>query len=556
MKRERNAYVLLTAVLLFACTDKPSSDNGRASAEADIAAALGVISRENIEAHLQFLAADERNGRLTGSPGYDESAKYVAEQFEAIGLEQGGSDGWLQPVPLISWLLDVEKSSVTVHKGKKDIDLTWGKDAIFYADRVRDSNKIRGEVVFAGFGVHAPELGYSDYENIDVSGKIVAFFSNAPASFSSTERAYYSSGRSKEMELMKRGAIGQIGLISRLAEEGYSWEDRTENLRAWPGASWISEAGEIADYHPELQGDALFNVDSAELLFENAPITFEEARDAAEQNRPLSSALGVEVTMRRGASHEHFQSPNVIGILRGSDPDLADEYVVYSTHLDHLGSDDSLDGDGIYNGMYDNALGVAVTIEVARALSSMSESPRRSIIFAAVTGEESGLLGSDFFAHYPTVPASSIVANVNIDMPLMLFPMDTVVGYGAQHSSLQEVTASEAIKEGFELTPDPYPEENYFRRSDQYSFVRQGIPSVYFAEGIGSSDATIDGRAVQVTFTNDHYHQPSDDLSRPIEWETMLRFARAGTRIGYRIAMDDERPTWNEGDFFGEKFGR
>jgi len=193
---------------------------------------------------------------------------------------------------------------------------------------------------------------------------------------------------------------------------------------------------------------------------------------------------------------------------------------------------------------------------MARALASLPVAPRRSIVFVAVTGEEHGLLGSDFFAKYPTVPSSAIVANVNIDMPMMLFPLDTAVGYGSEHSSLEGLTAAEAKKEGFELTPDPYPDEVYFIRSDQYSFVRQGIPAVYFAEGIGSSDPAVDGRAVQEEFFDVHYHHPSDDLSQPIEWETALRFARAGARIGYRIAMEDQRPTWNDGDFFGEKFGR
>jgi Zn-dependent M28 family amino/carboxypeptidase len=205
--------------------------------------------------------------------------------------------------------------------------------------------------------------------------------------------------------------------------------------------------------------------------------------------------------------------------------------------------------------MYDNAFGVSITIEMSRALASMLVPPRRSIMFVAVTGEEKGLLGSDYFAHYPTVPSSAIVASVNIDMPLFLFPMNTVVGYAAEHSSLEGLTASEAKKEGFELTPDPYPDEVYFIRSDQHSFVRQGIPSVYFAEGIGSSDPAVDGRAVQGEFFKVRYHHPSDDLSQPVDWETALRFTRAGARIGYRIAMEDQRPTWNDGDFFGDKFG-
>ncbi len=492
---------------------------------------------------------------MTGSRGYNESAQYVADKFAAMGLEPGGTEEWFQQVPFITRMLDVENSGVTLHKSTGDVDLEWAKDQIIYADRLRAENRIRGEVVFAGFGVHAPELGYSDFDEIDVSGKIVATFSGAPATFPSTERAYYSSGRTKAAELVRRGAIGQIGLMSRLAERLDPWENWTQNLGTQPGMSWIDESGKVADFHPELQGDAKFNRHSAEQLFEGSSLTFEEALNAAEEARPLSTALGIEVTMYCRAEHERITSPNVVGILRGRDPELANEYVVYSTHLDHLGTGAPVDGDSIYNGLYDNALGVAVTIEIARSFASLSVPPRRSIVFVAVTGEEEKLAGSDYFAHYPTVPSSAIIANINIDMPMFLFPMNTVTGYGAEHSSLEGLTTEEARKEGFEYIPDPFPDQVYFIRSDQYSFVRQGIPSVYLAEGIGSSDPAVDGRAVLDAFFAEHYHQPSDDLSQPIEWETALRFSRAGARIGYRIAMEDQRPTWNEGDFFGEKFG-
>ncbi len=552
----RLLIAMASVLLLFGCSKDANEipEQGRAAIGLDTA--LASISRDNIESSLNYLAADEREGRMTGSRGYDESAQYVAHQFAAMGLEPGGTDGWLQQVPLITRRIDIENSGVTLHKSTGDVDLEWKKDLIIFADRLRAENRIRAEVVFAGFGVHAPELGYSDFEGIDVSGKIVATFVGAPATFPSTERAHYSSGRTKAAELVRRGAIGEIGLMSRLEERLSSWEDYTQNLGTQPGLSWVDEGGEVADFHPELQGGALFNRPSAEQLFEGAPLTFEEALDVADEARPLSMALGVEVTMYRRAEHERITSPNVIGILRGSDPELSKEYVVYSTHLDHLGIGTPVEGDSIYNGMYDNALGVAVTLEIARALASLSVPPRRSIVFVAVTGEEHSLLGSDYFVHYPTVPSSAIVANVNIDMPLFLFPMNTVVGYGAEHSSLEGLTAAEAKKEGFELTPDPYPDEVYFIRSDQYSFVRQGIPAVYFAEGIGASDPAVDGRAVQEDFFNVHYHHSSDDLSQPIEWETALRFARAGVRIGYRIAMEEQRPTWNEGDFFGEKFGQ
>lgn len=548
-------HAIASVLLLFACSKDLNEMPENGNAETGLDHALATMSRENMRSPLSYLAADEREGRMTGSRGYDESAQYVADQFAAMGLEPGGTDGWLQPVLFITRMIDVENSGVILHKRSGDLDLEWEKDLIVYADSLRAENTIRAEVVFAGFGVHAPELGYSDYDGIDVRGKIVARFVGAPATFPSTERAHYSSGRTKAAELVSRGAIGEIGLMSRLEEKRSPWEEYTRNLGTQPDLSWIDESGDVADFHPELQGHAMFNRHSAEQLFDGSPLTLEAALDAADRARPSSMALGVEVTMYRRAEHGRITSPNVIGILRGSDPELSKEYVVYSTHLDHLGTGSPVEGDSIYNGMYDNALGVAVTLEIARALASLPAPPRRSIVFVAVTGEEHGLLGSDYFAHYPTVPSSAIVANVNIDMPLMLFPLDTVVGYGAEHSSLEGLTAAEAKKEGFELTPDPYPDEVYFIRSDQYSFVRQGIPAVYFAEGIGSSDPAVDGRAVQELFFDTHYHHPSDDLSRPIEWETTLRFARAGARIGYRIAMEEQRPTWNEGDFFGEKFG-
>ena len=556
MSEPYRSAALAAVLLIAACGNEAPESAADAVPETGLDQALSVISRERIQATANFLADDEREGRMTGTKGYDDAAQYVADQFAEIGLEPGGTDGWMQPIPFIARLLDVENSSVTVHRPDGNVALDYPDDMLVYADPLRPETSVRAEVVFAGFGVHAPEIGYSDYDGIDVNGKIVAIFRGAPADFPSTERAHYSSGRTKSEELVRRGAIGQIGLMSRLEEERSPWEDYTRNLGTQPDLSWINEDDEVADYHPEILGSAMFNVPTAEMLFADSPLSFEEARDAAAEARPASVALGIEVSMSRGSDHDRITSSNVVGVLRGSDPVLAVEYVVYTTHLDHLGIGEPVNGDSIYNGMYDNALGVAFTIEIARALKALPVAPRRSIIFVAVTGEEHGLLGSDYFAQNPTVPADAIVANVNIDMPMMLFPMNTVVGYGAQHSSLESLAAKAVAREGFEMEPDPYPDEVYFIRSDQYSFVRQGYPAIYHAEGIGAIDPSIDGQAMQQEFFGTHYHYPSDDLSQPIEWDTAMRFTRAGARIGYRIAMDDERPTWNEGDFFGEKFGR
>ena len=228
---------------------------------------------------------------------------------------------------------------------------------------------------------------------------------------------------------------------------------------------------------------------------------------------------------------------------------------MYTAHLDHVGvipDDDG--GDEIYNGMYDNAMGVALMLETARAFASAP--PRRSVMFIALTAEESGLLGSDFYVNNPTVPIDAIVTNINLDMPLFLYPLADLVAFGSQHSSLQAIAKTAAADEGFVFSPDPVPEERLFVRSDQYSFVQFGIPAMFLVPGFNSTDADIDSEALFRDHIKNHYHEPSDDMTRPVDWNSAVRFARAHTRIGYIVATTAERPTWNEGDFFGELFGR
>lgn len=549
--------------MVAACSPEPA-DSGATSVATDpmspaspLDAGLRAIERDGIEAHLRFLADDDMLGRMTGSPEYDKAAAYVAQHFESIGLQAGGEDGsWFQAVPMLARRIDVDSASVVFHQDGVEKTQRWKEDFVMGGDVVRPETSITAEVVFAGFGIHAPDMGYSDYEGIDVAGKIVAMFGGAPDTFPHNERAFYSSGLTKAEEAVARGALGVVGLRSRTDQRRYTWKRISENAGVRPGMSWINLSGEAANYFPELQGGATINVPPAEELFSRAPISFEDALDAADEGRPLSTPLGTEVTLARKTEHESITSPNVIGILRGSDPQLADEYVVFTAHLDHVGTGVPIDGDHIYNGMYDNAMGASILIETARAFATMPEPPRRSIIFIALTGEERGLVGSDYFAHYPTVPSDAIVANVNLDMPLLLYPVADIIAFGAEHSSLQEVIDMAIEAENFELTPDPMPEEVIFIRSDQYSFVKQGVPSVFLVPGFTSSDPDLDGEALWRGFLSTYYHQPSDDLTRPIDWPSAVRFARANVRIGYAIAGDAARPVWNEGDFFGDKFAR
>ncbi len=542
------ASAALVVLVLAACETRTPA------APPEIDLALASLEKASIEAHLEYLADDALEGRMTGEPGYDAAARYVAERFHEAGLEAGGDDAWYQQVPLISYRVDGNSTALVAHRDSGDVAFTYPGDYVTAGDKVRQANSVRAEVVFAGFGVHAPELGYSDYDGLDVEGKIVAILGKAPATFPHNERAYYSSSRTKAAEAVRRGAVGVIGLRSAYQEHTYPWERIRKQAGTRPSMTWVDIAGHAADYFPEIEMAVTISPDAATKLFEGTRISFTEARAAGEAGRVASTPLGFEVSMTRRTNHERITSPNVIGIVRGMDPELADEYVVYSAHLDHLGIGVPENGDAIYNGAYDNAMGVALLLETARAFSASP--PRRSVLFIAVTGEERGLLGSDYFANYPTVPTESLVANVNLDMPLFLYPLADVVAFGAEHSSLERIVERALAAEGLKLAEDPKPQETIFIRSDQFSFVRKGIPATFLVPGFDSADPTIDGASLEEDFRLNHYHRPSDDLNRPVHWESAVRFARANVRIGTIIGNADNRPTWNEGDFFGDRFAR
>ncbi len=547
MNTSRITGLLALALIFSGCTT--------ATNEISLDDAVNSIVSGGVKAHYEVLADDAMEGRMTGEPGYDKAADYVAGQFEALGLTPGGDAGsWYQQVTFQSYLIDTESAVMIVHRDGVDTELTYREDFGMFSDRVRGFTEVRAEVVYAGYGVHAPEFGYSDYDNVDVDGKIVAIFNGAPPVIEGTKRSYFSSARTKAREAVSRGAVGFVSLRSRRSVERFAWERWKKTMGTRPGLTWLSDNGDAAGFFAESRGSVIINEQVAADLFEGSPLSFEAARDAAEDSTPASTPLGLEVTLKTTTKHEQFTSPNVIGIVRGSDPVLSDEYVVYTAHLDHLGRSTEIDGDDLYNGAYDNAMGVALMIETARAFAE--KPPRRSVMFIALTGEERGLLGSDYFVNYPTVPAESLVANVNLDMPLFLHPLADLVAFGAEHSSLQATVADAVAVENFELSPDPMPEQNLFARSDQFSFVQGGIPAIFLVPGYKSLDPEVDGEALFNDHLKNHYHKPSDDLALPVVWSAAERFARANARIGYSVANDDNRPRWNEGDFYGEKYGR
>lgn len=527
-----------------------------ATASAAPAAAGDASVESGLQAHALFLADDALRGRETGTAEYEVAARYVAAELRQLGLEPAGVDGgFLQPVRFRRSTLDLDGARVTIHGAGGDEELAWKEDFLMGGDPGREEASVTAPVVFVGYGVSAPELGWDDFAGLDVEGKILLQFRGAPASFPHNERAYFSSGRTKQELAVEHGAVGVLTMSTRERLERVPWERVTRNAGR-PGLEWIDEDGSIQGYAPEIRGAATLGPAGARRLLAAAGRDYEALLEAEATGALASFELPVSVTLARRTGHEEVTASNVVARLPGSDPALAAEHVVYTAHLDHVGVGAEVDGDAIYNGLYDNAMGTAVLLQVARLFAEQPEAPRRSILFLAVAGEEKGLLGSDYFAHHPTVPIDSIVANVNLDMPLFLFPLAEVIAFGAEHSSLQEAVAAAARSVGWTLVEDPMPEETLFIRSDQYSFVRRGVPSVFVVTGHGSSDSEIDGRAVWREFLSERYHTPQDQPGGvSVHWPSAAAFTRMNHEIGRLVAEADDRPRWNDGDFFGELFG-
>ena len=517
--------------------------------------AMQGIRPDNIETHVRFLSHDLLEGRGTATRGHELAAKFMATQFESLGLEPAGDNGtYFQNVPLRSMRPDTSKTTFTLTRGGKEETLVFGQDYIAPGDPVRADTSVEAPVVFVGFGVTAPEQGYDDYKGVDVKGKIVALVSGAP-NFASSLKAHYSSAEVKRENAVAHGAVGSIGLDTPSLEQRYPFSKFARDA-THPQFRWLDKQGRPNGYFPELQGNASLSLPAAKKFFEGAPQTADEVFAAVKAGKPASFALPITVRIHNVTTLADAHSPNVVAKLTGSDPLLRGEYLVYTAHLDHLGIGTPVAGDSIYNGALDNASGSATLLELARAFSSMNPRPRRSILFVSVTGEEMGLLGSGYFARYPTVAKSSIVADVNTDEDLMLWPMQDIIAFGAEHSTLDGVIRRATERLHLTYSPDPLPEEVIFIRSDQYSFVKEGIPAVMPSPGFSSSDPKIEPMAIFQKWEETRYHQPQDDMDQPgLDFDAAAQYVRFAFLCGYFITEDAQRPTWNRGDFFGQHYG-
>ncbi len=517
--------------------------------------------QDRLRAHIEFLADDLLRGRQPGSDGYNIAANYVAGQFLQMGLLPAGTDGrYFQPVPLRQAVLTPGSAEMVIINGADTTPLVFVEQFFMRPSLNRTFSELKAGAVFVGYGIDAPELDHNDYADVDVEGKVVVFLAGQPNDFPSEEGAHFASTREKTRAAVRHGAVGTIAIHTPRAARRYPWE-RVRSRVGMPSMGWINEQGRVHGVFEQIQASAMLRHTAAEGLFKNAPFDLTALLEKDENAEALPAfALESKVILRQRSTQQTLDSPNIVAVLPGSDPVLANEYVVYTAHLDHIGelhSNGANAGqvDLINNGALDNAAGISVLLETAR-LFTQASAPRRSILFVAVTAEEKGLVGAEYFAMNPTVPRHSMVSEINLDMPLLLYDFSDVIAFGAAHSSLGETVRDAAQEFGIELTPDPFPEQNIFVRSDHYRFVQQGIPSIFLVTGVKSRDENVDARAVFEGFLQQHYHQPSDDLSLPIHYGAAARFTRINARIGEKLANVLKRPGWHEGDFFGRTYAK
>ena len=529
-----------------------------AQVPAELQNTLDKISPDAIRGHMSFLADDLLEGRMPGTRGFAIGSKYMESQFMLLGLQPGVNDSsYIQPVPFLQGWVEEEESSFTLVDGNREKKMEYGKQFTISPYFAAPASAVNAPLVFVGFGISAPEFKYDDYSNIDVKGKIVVYISGAPNQFPSSERAYYTTADAKYTEAIKRGAIGvisfslppanrpvvpQTGPVSRARPVVYKWQNKQ---------------GTAANSYEALKAVVAFNNAHADSLFVHAPVNLQQITALAAEGKSRSFPLNLSASIRVKTGTSTIQSSNVVGVIRGSDPKLKDECIVYTAHLDHLGIGRPVNNDSIYNGAHDDASGNAILLEIAKAYRSLQSAPKRSIVFAIVTGEERGLLGSDYFINNLPLKRGKVVANLAIDMPFFFHPVLDIVPYGADHSSLGSQTEQAAAMLGLKISPDPFPEQVVFIRSDHYSFIKKGIPALFIKSGFMTvPQDTVDRAKSDVGWRSTIYHRPKDDMNQPFDFKAATTHVKVNFLIGYLTSNQPAAPTWNKGDFFGQKFER
>jgi Zn-dependent M28 family amino/carboxypeptidase len=523
---------------------------GSASAQADQASAI--ITTREIDAHLRFLSSDLLEGRAPATRGGRIAEEYIAAQLKTFGVEPGvGDTSYFQRVPIDVVKADPRTIRVTA-SGKANANLRFTDDVVVWPGSATDASSARGELVFVGYGAVAPEYNWDDFKGTDVRGKVLLVLVSdppAPASepnlFGGKAMTYYGRWTYKYEEAERRGAAAML-IVHTTGPAGYPWhvvvnswstEQRLLPRDASPASGQRTPApigvrGWITD-------------SAAAALLAQAGLNMAQLRRQAESRdfRPVSTGIIIDASMRN--SVQHMSSNNVVGVVRGIDPKVRDEYVAYSAHWDHFGIGPVVNGDSIYNGAVDNASGVASVLTIAHAAAE-GVKPRRSQLFIFVTAEESGLLGSAWFGQHPTVPVSKIVAALNMDVVTLIGRVRDLNVLGENKSTLGPTLAQLVRAEGIRISPDPRPEVGSFYRSDHFSFAKAGIPAISIGAGIDYVGRPAGWGQQQVAdWTAQRYHQPSDEYRTDFDLTGAAQLAGIVYRLGVAVGNAETLPTWN-----------
>jgi hypothetical protein len=541
----------LRALLLTFVLANTALAQSAAKYPADVKPGVDRISAASVRAPLALLADDLYEGRAPGTRGGELAASYIASRLEAMGLEPAGANGsYFQRVPFREYTIVPDKCEAFADQsGQVGPIGTFGEDYVALGSPFETSVDVQGKVVFVGYGAVVPGHKIDDYAGIDAKGKFIAIFRGGSPALPPEERAHYGTSAMIQAEAVKHGAIGIVILPTPESEKENPFSKMAANIDQ-PNLRWIGPDGK-PNGRPEIKATIAISPALAEQVFLNTPSTTEQILDALKAGKNQSFDTPYILKLHVETLHRDITSPNVLAVRRGSDPKLKDEFVVYSAHYDHLGIGKPVNGDPLYNGAWDNASGVTSVLNIADAFAALPKAPARSVLFAFVTAEEKGLLGSDYFAQYPTIPKQSMIANINIDMiPFFSEYKEIVLGPDrvGMNAAVQRIAKMVGLPTA-EPAKDAPQRGSFMTRSDGYSFIRQGIPAVTVSMR-GDAKTSDEFRKLYGT----RYHQPSDDLTMPFNWEAGATFARTQFLLGYEIANGKTRPAWRNDDWLAGAF--
>ncbi|MFD1256503.1 M28 family peptidase [Mucilaginibacter terrae] len=543
-----NKYLLTFVLAVLLLTGQLHAQ--KAIIDSSIAMAMQQASATQLKTDITYLADDKLQGRMPGTEGFKQAADYVISQLKGYGVQPAGEKGsWLQQVKLRKAFISPNAQVSLVNGGGGNI-LAYGTEVTISPSPAETMGSVNAPLVFAGYGITNAGQKYDDYAGLDVKGKAVMIIRGAPTGFPSSEASH----SMDQVTIQKNAAAhGAVAVVFATIDSSRRF---ISNLNR-PLYSVIDDKGKVAVsgsfFSTQIKMVATLNYAKTTQLLADAEMDLAKVLASLKTGTPQSKDLECTIKSNYQSTHQDVNSFNVVGKVTGSDALLKNEYVVHSAHLDHLGIGRPVEGDSLYNGAHDNASGVSSLLQIANIYSQVKVKPKRSILFAAVTGEELGELGSGYFAVHPPVPVKSIVADVNTDMPTIIAPLLSVTALGAEHSSLAKVVDEAAAYLDLIVEPDPEPKENRFVRSDQYSFVKQGIPALHIKYGSRTPDGKNNLNELVGKWRAKYYHKPQDDINGMFDFDAGAKYARLNFLIGYLVANNTAKPEWNKGDIFEVK---